>query len=55
MHDRCMILDGKMLFTGSCDWSANAEDNNSENTVFSQASAVDRKFQADFEKTWVRQ
>jgi len=54
MHNKYMIIDGKVLFTGSYNWSANAEDNNFENAMFIQASSVIQKFQADFEKIWVR-
>jgi phosphatidylserine/phosphatidylglycerophosphate/cardiolipin synthase-like enzyme len=54
MHNKYMIIDGKVLFTGSYNWSANAEENNFENAVFIQASSVIQKYQADFEKIWAR-
>jgi len=54
MHNAYMIIDGKVLFTGSYNWSANAEDNNFENALFIQASTVIQKYQADFEKIWAR-
>src|SRR5262249_41251262 len=40
MHNKYMIVDSSRLFTGSYNWSANAEDDNFENAVFIQASAL---------------
>jgi hypothetical protein len=54
MHHKYMIIDGRILLTGSYNWSASAEDSNFENAVFLQGTAVIRRFQEDFESIWRR-
>jgi hypothetical protein len=54
MHNKVMIIDGKVLFTGSYNWSASAENYNFENAMFVTGSAVIQKYQAEFERLWVR-
>jgi hypothetical protein len=54
MHNKYMIIDGRTLFTGSFNWSANAEDNNFENAIFIQASPIIQKYQNDFNAIWAR-
>jgi len=49
-----MIIDKRLLFTGSYNWSANAEDNNFENAVFVVGASVIRSFTADFARLWAR-
>jgi len=52
MHNKYMIVDQKILFTGSYNWSANAEDNSFENAVFIEGDDVIQKFLSDFERLW---
>ena len=52
MHNKFMIVDQKILFTGSYNWSANAEDNSFENAVFIEGDDVIQKFLSDFERLW---
>jgi phosphatidylserine/phosphatidylglycerophosphate/cardiolipin synthase-like enzyme len=54
MHNKYMIIDGRVLLTGSYNWSAGAENNNFEDAVFLQGSRVVRRFREDFEKIWSR-
>jgi len=54
MHDKFMIIDGKLLFTGSYNWSASAENNNFENALFVTGSTVIQKCQVEFERIWLR-
>jgi hypothetical protein len=54
MHNKYMIIDGKLLLTGSYNWSAAAEDSNFENAIFLQGTSLIQKYQADFEKIWSR-
>ncbi len=54
MYNKYMIIDGRVLLTGSYNWSANAEENSFGNAVFVQGSPVVRKFIEDFEKIWDR-
>jgi phosphatidylserine/phosphatidylglycerophosphate/cardiolipin synthase-like enzyme len=49
-----MIIDGKLLFTGSYNWSAAAENSNYENAMFVTGSSVIQKYQADFERLLMR-
>lgn len=52
MHDKVAIFDGKILLTGSYNWSANAEDNNRENALFIRTPEVVQRYQAHFEEVW---
>jgi phosphatidylserine/phosphatidylglycerophosphate/cardiolipin synthase-like enzyme len=52
MHNKFMIVDQKILFTGSYNWSANAEDNSFENAVFIEGDGVIQSFLSDFERLW---
>jgi len=52
MHDKYMIIDGKLLLTGSYNWSASAEDRNYENAVFIQGSSLVQKYADDFDRIW---
>jgi phosphatidylserine/phosphatidylglycerophosphate/cardiolipin synthase-like enzyme len=54
MYNKYMIIDGKLLLTGSYNWSANAEENSFGNALFVRGSPVVRKFIEDFEKIWAR-
>jgi hypothetical protein len=54
MHNKVMIIDGKLLFTGSYNWSASAEDSNFENAAFIQASTVIQSYIAEFNRIWAR-
>jgi hypothetical protein len=54
MHNKYMIVDSSLLFTGSYNWSANAEDNNFENAVFIQASPLIQNYISDFNRIWAR-
>jgi hypothetical protein len=54
MHNKYMIIDERVLFTGSYNWSANAEDSNFENAIFLLGSPVTQSYISDFEKIWGR-
>jgi hypothetical protein len=54
MHNKVMIIDGVVLFTGSYNWSSSAEFSNYENAMFVTGSAVIQKYQAEFEKLWLK-
>lgn len=46
------ILDGRILVTGSYNWSLNAEENNDENAVFIRDASVISAFQSNFNAMW---
>jgi len=52
MHNKFMIIDGKMLLTGSYNWSASAEDSNFENAIFLQGSTVIQNYALEFDHIW---
>lgn len=54
MHNKYMIIDGKLLVTGSYNWSASAENNNYENAVFIQGSSLIQKYTDDFDRIWAK-
>lgn len=49
MHNKYAVLDGKLLMTGSFNWSVNAQDNNFENEYYTMAPAMAAAFSAQFE------
>jgi len=50
MHNKYAVLDGKLLMTGSFNWSDNAQDNNFENMFYSAAPAYAEPYLAQFER-----
>jgi phosphatidylserine/phosphatidylglycerophosphate/cardiolipin synthase-like enzyme len=49
MHNKFAVLDGKLLLTGSFNWSTNAQDNNFENMFYTNSPAYTGPFAAQFE------
>jgi hypothetical protein len=54
MHNKYMIIDGRLLVTGSYNWSVSAESYNFENALFIQGSTVIQSYTTDFNRMWVR-
>ena len=52
MHNKYVILDGRLLITGSYNWSDAAEIKNFENVVFIQDSATVSSYQNNFISIW---
>ncbi len=52
MHNKFMIIDGKLLFTGSYNWSASAETSNYENALFLTGATTIQKYQTEFDLLW---
>jgi len=52
LHDKFAIFDGRLVFTGSYNWSTNAEENNDENAIFIRNTAVIAAFQTTFNSMW---
>lgn len=50
MHNKYAVLDGKLLMTGSFNWSDNAQDNNFENMFYSDSPEYAGPFAAQFER-----
>ena len=52
MHNKFMIVDGKMLETGSFNYSNGAAENNAENQVYLAKPAILARYKERFEKLW---
>jgi phosphatidylserine/phosphatidylglycerophosphate/cardiolipin synthase-like enzyme len=52
MHDKVMIVDGKVVLTGSYNWSSNAENENNENLVVITSDNVAGTYESEFQKIW---
>ena len=52
MHDKFAIFDGHTAFTGSYNWTNNAEHNNWENALFTDEDQVVKAYQGQFETLW---
>ncbi len=52
MHNKILIIDGEIVVTGSYNFSANAEDNNDENTLIIHDADLAREFTAEFWRIW---
>lgn len=52
MHNKVMIIDGLIVFTGSFNWSASAEGENNENLIIIRSTYVASIYEKEFEKIW---
>jgi phosphatidylserine/phosphatidylglycerophosphate/cardiolipin synthase-like enzyme len=55
MHNKYAVFDGRVLLTGSYNWSTNAEENSFENALFIRNTAAISEYQANFNSIWNRQ
>lgn len=52
MHNKFTIVDGKMVETGSFNYTLNASERNRENQIYISNPIVVKKYQKEFEKMW---
>lgn len=52
MHNKFAVLDGKLLINGSYNWTATAENSNTENTIFTTEPEYVNAYQAEFNKLY---
>jgi len=52
MHNKFAIFDGRILLTGSYNWTESAEEYNWENVIILEDTAVVRAYRDEFEKMW---
>jgi phosphatidylserine/phosphatidylglycerophosphate/cardiolipin synthase-like enzyme len=52
MHHKFMVVDGKIVVTGSYNWSYSAEENNDENMIVVSNPDVARLYEAEFQRVW---
>jgi phosphatidylserine/phosphatidylglycerophosphate/cardiolipin synthase-like enzyme len=52
MHNKVGIFDGQVMFTGSFNWTAQAEKNNAENLLLIDDPGLIKQYQARFDQLW---
>jgi len=52
MHNKVIIIDSRYVFTGSYNFTRNAELHNSENLIFLQNKEIAKEYQAIFDELW---
>jgi len=52
LHDKYIVIDGKVVITGSYNWSANAEDTNRENLIILQDPALTSLYLQNCQDIW---
>lgn len=52
MHNKFVIIDGEKVFTGSFNYSINANENNFENLVFIRDEKIAEKYLIEFNEIW---
>ena len=52
MHHKVFIIDGRIVVTGSYNFSNNSENSNDENLVFLSNHDIAGTYQEEFEKVW---
>ena len=52
MHDKFAVIDGKVLLTGSFNWTASAEKKNAENLLVITDKEIAEKFAKQFKHLW---
>ncbi len=54
MHHKFAIFDGRLLLTGSYNWTRGAAENNQENLLVTDDARFVRPFVAEFERLWTQ-
>jgi len=52
MHDKVAIIDGKIVITGSYNWSSSAETKNNENMIIIKSIELAKIYEEEFQKIW---
>jgi phosphatidylserine/phosphatidylglycerophosphate/cardiolipin synthase-like enzyme len=52
MHHKFMVVDDRIVATGSYNWSASAEDSNDENLVVIRSGFLAKDYLAEFSRLW---
>jgi phosphatidylserine/phosphatidylglycerophosphate/cardiolipin synthase-like enzyme len=52
MHHKFMVIDGKIVVTGSYNWSYGAEERNDENLVVISSPDIAKLYEAEFNRIW---
>lgn len=54
MHNKVGIIDGRLVFTGSFNWTAQAEARNAENLLLIDDLTLIKQYQERFESLWTK-
>jgi len=52
VHDKVAIIDGKVVITGSYNWSYSANNDNDENLLVLYSTSLASQYEADFQSLW---
>jgi len=52
MHNKVAIIDGKIVITGSYNWSKDAEERNNENMIIILSIEIAKIYEDEFQKIW---
>ena len=52
MHHKFAVIDGKLVITGSYNWTASAEKRNDENLVVLRSPEFIKAYEREFERLW---
>jgi phosphatidylserine/phosphatidylglycerophosphate/cardiolipin synthase-like enzyme len=52
MHDKFAVFDGKLVVTGSFNWTISADRYNYENAIFISDPAVAQRYEREFQRIW---
>ncbi len=52
MHNKFGVIDNKIVFTGSFNWTYTASKHNQENLLVTTNSSIVQQFSEEFEKLW---
>jgi phosphatidylserine/phosphatidylglycerophosphate/cardiolipin synthase-like enzyme len=52
MHHKFIVVDGRVVVTGSYNWSYSAEERNDENMIVVSNPDVARLYEAEFQRVW---
>ncbi|MEM3507304.1 MAG: phospholipase D-like domain-containing protein [Candidatus Bathyarchaeia archaeon] len=52
MHNKIAIIDGKIVITGSYNWSESAEYRNNENIIIISSIEIAKIYESEFQKIW---
>ncbi len=53
MHHKFMVVDGRLVLTGSYNWTRSAADYNHENILITAESQVIKSYEKEFDKLWL--
>lgn len=54
MHNKFAVIDGKVVITGSYNWTASAEKWNYENLLIIPSARVTELFEREFNRLWIK-